>query len=194
MALRRESMAGRAAPALVGWGVGVIDERRGRGCLGSDEGAERGKRGASGSLKPAGSRGEKDREMGRGQLGPRPRGERRRGGGSAWARGGLASWTDMTWMWQLWADPTAAGSARLVGAAGASGDGRGRLSCRQLTGGAGRQWSLVVSGRVWEGESKSEAVAVSAPTGGPRPHSAGGRNSTRFELKQNSTGFKLILN
>jgi hypothetical protein len=49
--------------------------------LGSDEGAERGKRGASGSLKPAGSWGEKDREMGRGQLGPRPRGERRRGGG-----------------------------------------------------------------------------------------------------------------
>jgi hypothetical protein len=47
---------------------------------------------------------------------------------------------------------------------------------------------------VREGESKSEAAAASAPTGGPGLHSAGRRNSTRFESKQNSTGFKLILN
>jgi hypothetical protein len=74
------------------------------------------------------------------------------------------------------------------------GDGRGRLTRTWLTSRAGRQWSPGVSGGVREGESKSEAAAASAPTGGPGPHSAGRRNSTRFESKQNSTGFKLILN
>jgi hypothetical protein len=40
-----------------------------------------------------------------------------------------------------------------------------------------------VSGGVREGESKSEAAAASALTGGPMPHSAWRRNSTWFESK-----------
>jgi hypothetical protein len=55
-----------------------------------------------------------------------------------------------------------------------------------------RQRSLVVSSGMREGESKSEAVV--APTGGPGPHSAWRHNSSRFESKRNSTGFKLISN
>jgi hypothetical protein len=58
--------------------------------------------------------------------------------------------------------------------------------------GAGQQWGPVVSGRMQEGDSKSEAAA--ALTGGLGPHNARQCNSTRFESKQNSTGFKLISN
>jgi hypothetical protein len=72
------------------------------------------------------------------------------------------------------------------------GDGCERLTHGQLTCGAGQQWGPVVSGGMQEGDSKSEAAA--ALTGGPGPHNARQCNSTRFESKQNSTGFKLISN
>jgi hypothetical protein len=79
-------------------------------------------------------------------------------------------------------------------AANRGGDGHGRLTRGQLTGGVGRQQGPMVGGGVREGERKSEAAAALAPTGGSEPHSAGWRNSTRFESKRNSTGFKLIPN
>jgi hypothetical protein len=132
----------------------------------------RGKGGGEGSgrghaEKEEGGGGRRGREVGR-RCGP----ARHRRGGSGVLR-------------QRWV--AYASWARREQAANKGGDGRERLT-------RGRQRGPVVSGGVREGESKSEAAEASAPIGGPRGHNAGWRNSTRFESKRNSTGFKLISN
>jgi hypothetical protein len=157
---------------------------------------KRGKRGTGGSLKSAGTQGKKERETGGGS--DRGHTEKERGGGGRRgrevdrrrgpARHGRGS---SRLLRQRWAH---ASRERREPAANRAGDGRGRLTHGRLTGGARRQRGPVVSGGVLEGASKSEAAAASALTGGPGPHNVGRRNSTWFESKQNSTGFKLISN
>jgi hypothetical protein len=77
---------------------------------------KRGTTGAGGSLKPTSARGEMEREKGGTGSGRRHAEQ----GGSAWTRGGSASWTGTTRTWRLQAAPIAACGARLTSAVGAS--------------------------------------------------------------------------
>jgi hypothetical protein len=86
-----------------------------------------------------------------------------------------------------------AGGARLTGTTGAGCE-QGQRWVRATHARVADRRGPVVSGGEREGESKSEVVVGATPTCGPGPHSAGRRNSTRFESKRSSTGFKLILN